>query len=153
MFVHPLMATLVTIGKRYKQPSCPTSDEWVNKIWYKHTACYYPALTRKKILMNATRINLEDTVVHLLSQVWLFAARWTTACQASLTFTISRSFLKLWSLELVMPSYHLILCHPFFFAFSLSQYQGLFQRVGSSHLMSKVLELQLQHSLPSELPG
>ena len=38
----------------------------------------------------------------------------TTACQASLSFTISQSFLKLLSIELLMPSNHLIiLCHPF----------------------------------------
>ena len=39
---------------------------------------------------------------------------WTAACQASLSFTISQSLLKLMSIELVMPSNHLILCHPFF---------------------------------------
>ena len=37
---------------------------------------------------------------------------WTVACQASLSFTISQSFLKLMSIESVMPSNHLILCHP-----------------------------------------
>ena len=37
---------------------------------------------------------------------------WTAALQASLSFTISRSLLKLMSIELVMPSKHLILCHP-----------------------------------------
>ena len=37
---------------------------------------------------------------------------WTSACQASLSFTISRSLLRLKSIELVMPSNHLILCHP-----------------------------------------
>ena len=37
---------------------------------------------------------------------------WTAACQASLSFTISRSLLKLTSIESVMPSNHLILCHP-----------------------------------------
>ena len=37
---------------------------------------------------------------------------WTTACQASLSFTISQSFPKLMSIESVMPSNHLILCHP-----------------------------------------
>ena len=41
-----------------------------------------------------------------------FATLWTTALQASLSFTISRSLLKLMSIELVMPSNHLILCHP-----------------------------------------
>ena len=37
---------------------------------------------------------------------------WIAACQASLSFTISRSLLKPMSIESVMPSYHLILCHP-----------------------------------------
>ena len=37
---------------------------------------------------------------------------WTTACQASLSFTISQSLLKLMSIESVMPSNHLILCRP-----------------------------------------
>ena len=39
---------------------------------------------------------------------------WTAARQASLSFTISQSLLKLMSIESVMPSSHLILCHPFF---------------------------------------
>ena len=51
--------------------------------------------------------------VQLLSHVWLFAAPWTAARQASLFFIISRSLLKLKSIELVMSSNHLILCHPF----------------------------------------
>ena len=44
--------------------------------------------------------------------VQLFATPGTAACQASLSFTISWSWLKLMSIELVMPSSHLILCHP-----------------------------------------
>ena len=43
--------------------------------------------------------------------VWLFATPWTAAHQASLPFIISRSLLKLMSIELVIPSNHLILCH------------------------------------------
>ena len=43
-----------------------------------------------------------------------FVTPWTAACQASLSFTISWSLLKLMSVELVMPSNHLILCHPLF---------------------------------------
>ena len=50
--------------------------------------------------------------VQLLSHVWLFVTPWTAACQASLSITNSRSLLKLMSIELVMPSNHLILCHP-----------------------------------------
>ena len=51
-------------------------------------------------------------VVQLLSCVQLLATPWTAACQASLSFTVSRNLLKLMSIELVMPSNHLILCHP-----------------------------------------
>ena len=51
--------------------------------------------------------------VQSLSCVWLFVTPWTAARQASLSITNSRSLLKLMSIELVMPSNHLILCHPF----------------------------------------
>ena len=50
--------------------------------------------------------------VQLLSRVQLFATPWTTARQASLSLTNSWSLLKLMSIESVMPSNHLILCHP-----------------------------------------
>ena len=51
-------------------------------------------------------------VVQSLSLVWLFATPWTAACQVSLSFTISWSLLRFMSIELVMPSNHLILCCP-----------------------------------------
>ena len=50
--------------------------------------------------------------VLLLSHVQLFVTPWTAACQASTSFTISQSLLKLMSIESVMPSNHLILCCP-----------------------------------------
>ena len=50
--------------------------------------------------------------VQSLSHVPLFASPWTAACQASLTVTNSRSLLRLMSIKSVMPSNHLILCHP-----------------------------------------
>jgi len=50
--------------------------------------------------------------VQSLSHVQLFATPWTAACQASLSITNSWSLLKLMSIELVMPSNHLILCRP-----------------------------------------
>ena len=52
-------------------------------------------------------------VVQLLSHVRLFATPWTAAHQDSLSFTISQSLLKHMSIELEMPSNHLILFHPF----------------------------------------
>ena len=51
-------------------------------------------------------------VVHSPSHVWLLAIPWTATRQASLSLTISQSLLKLMSVESVMPSNHLILCHP-----------------------------------------
>ena len=61
-----------------------------------------------------TRIKLKPAfaVVQSLSPVWLFAAPWTAALQASLSFTVSWSLLKLMSIGLVMSSSHLIPCHP-----------------------------------------
>ena len=50
--------------------------------------------------------------VQLLSHVQLFTTPWITACQASLSITNSQSSLRLMSIELVMPSSHLILCCP-----------------------------------------
>ena len=55
---------------------------------------------------------LQFNSVQLLSHVRLFAIPWTAACQASLSITNSRSLPTLMSIELVMPSSHLILCHP-----------------------------------------
>ena len=51
-------------------------------------------------------------VVQLLSHAPLFVTPWTAACQASLSFSISQSLLKLMSIASLMPSNHLILCHP-----------------------------------------
>ena len=51
-------------------------------------------------------------VVQLFSHVRLFAIPWTAAHQGSLSFTISWSLFKFMSIELVMPSNHLILCRP-----------------------------------------
>ena len=55
---------------------------------------------------------LKFSSVQSLSRVWLFATPWTSARQASLSITNSQSLLKLMSTESVIPSNHLILCHP-----------------------------------------
>ena len=57
-------------------------------------------------------LRLQFSSVQLLSRVWLFVSPWTIAPQASLSITSSRSLPKLMSIESVMPSNHLILCHP-----------------------------------------
>ena len=64
----------------------------------------------EKVLLNGMMVS--DFSVQSLSHVWLFATPWTAAHQASLSITNSWSLLKLMSIESVMPSNRLILCHP-----------------------------------------
>ena len=63
----------------------------------------------------ATKQQQLCSSVQSLSRVQLFATSWTAALQASLSITNSRSLLKLMSIESVMPSNHLILCHLLLF--------------------------------------
>ena len=65
----------------------------------------------KRHLLFGRKAMTNLIVVWLLSHVWLFESPWTVAHQASLSFTISWSLLKLMSIESV-PSNHLILCRP-----------------------------------------
>ena len=82
----------------------PTTDEKYPRLLIlessrKHTSTYLHSI--------------YTVIVQLLSCVQLFAAPWTAAHQASLSFNISWSLLKLTSIESAMPSNHLILCCPF----------------------------------------
>ena len=65
-----------------------------------------------KMILSKTIYRFNVQSVQLLSRVWLFVTPWTAAHQASLSTTNSQSLLKLMSIESVMPSNHLILCHP-----------------------------------------
>ena len=69
---------------------------------------------KKKKLFRGKKIQKISwcQTVQSLSHVWLFATLWTAARQVSLSITNSRTWLKLMSIELVMPSNHLILYHP-----------------------------------------
>ena len=69
--------------------------------------------------MEITAIFPPFSSVQLLSCVWLFMTPWTAARHACLSITDSWSLLKLMSLESVMPSNHLILCHPLLFLCSI----------------------------------
>ena len=61
---------------------------------------------------------VQFSSIQSLSRVQPFATPWTAACQASLSITISWSLLKLMSIESVIPSNHLNLCHPLLLLFS-----------------------------------
>ena len=74
-------------------------------------------------------------VVQSLSCVWLFATPWTAACQASLSFTISCSLLKLRSIELMIPSNHLVLCRPLLFLLSNFPRIRVFSKKSALHIM------------------
>ena len=63
-------------------------------------------------LISSSSFLLMDSSVQSVSHARLFATPWTVACQASLSITNSWSSPKLMSLESMMPSNHLILCHP-----------------------------------------
>ena len=66
------------------------------------------------------------SLVQLFSRVWLFVTPWAAAHQASLSFSISWILLKLMSTESVMPSNHLILCHPLLLPPSIFPSIGVF---------------------------
>ena len=64
------------------------------------------------LFVTFAEVVLQFSSVQLLSCARLFVTPWTTAHQASLSITNSQNLPKLMSIELVMPSNHLILCHP-----------------------------------------
>ena len=86
-------------------------------------------------------------VVQSLSHVRLFVTPWIAAHQASLSLTISQSLLKLMSIELVMPSNHLILYHPLL----LTSIPASRSFPISRHQVAKILELQ--HQPFNKYPG
>ena len=79
-------------------------------ILFKHFISYLiPEYSKSR---EDTFYHLQFSSIQLRSHVRLFATPWTAACLASLSITNSRSLLKLMSIESVLPSNHLILCHP-----------------------------------------
>ena len=96
---------------------------------------------------------LQFSSVQSLSRVRLFAAPGTTACQASLSFTNYQSLPKLMSIELVMPSNHLILCYPVLLLPSIFPRITIFSKVSSSHQVAKVLEFSFNINPSNEHSG
>ena len=104
----------------------------------------------------------------MLSSVQLFATPWTAAQQTSLSFTISWSLLKLTSIELMMPSNHLILCHPLLLLSSIFSCIRVFSTESALHIRcigvlecqsigvsasASVLLMNIQSWFPSGLTG
>ena len=92
--------------------------------------------------------------VQSLSPVQLFVTPWTAACQASLSITKSRSLLKFMSIELVMPSNHLILCHPLLFPHSIFPSIRVFSNESVLHIRwPKYWSFNFSISASNEHPG
>ena len=75
------------------------------------TSLASPTLAGGFLPISVTWEGQHTSSVQSLSRVQLFATPWTAACQASLSITNSRSFLKLMSFKSMVPTNHLILCH------------------------------------------
>ena len=100
-----------------------TQDNSLGGAGVKHFLAHCSFLVRlwaESQVPNSCSTSYPNVVVQSLSCVWLFATPWTAARQASLPFTISQSLLKFMSIESVMPSNYLILCHPLLLSVFLS---------------------------------
>jgi hypothetical protein len=63
------IAALFTIAKLWKQPSCSTTDEWINKMWYLYTMEFYSATKKNEILSFTSKwVELENIFLSKVSQ-------------------------------------------------------------------------------------
>ena len=115
--------TLLNVEWMLQKPEFSYAGYFLS-FWFlnmSHNCCssFFFFLLANSILLHFSLITfphsskpLDVVVVQSLSRVWLSVTPWTAAHQASLSLTISRSLLKLMSIELVRPSNHLILWRP-----------------------------------------
>ena len=105
------IAKLFTIGRTWKQPKCPSTDEWIKKLLFIYTMEYLWLLFSHSVMS-------------------VSVSPWTAACQPFLSFTISWSVLQLrshWVCDAMQTSHPLL--SPSSPARNLSQHQGLYQWV------------------------
>ncbi|KAF0870790.1 LORF2 protein, partial [Crocuta crocuta] len=63
------IAALSTIAKSWKEPKCPSTDEWIKKMWFRYTTEHYLAMRRNEILpFAATWMELEGIMLSEISQ-------------------------------------------------------------------------------------
>ena len=121
-------------------------------FWLSLNCGRYPKIQCVKISQG--RNLLQFSLVQLLSCVRFFVTLWTEACQASLSITNSQSSLKLMSIESVMPSNHLILCHPLLFPPSIFPSISVFSNESVLHIRwPKYWSFSFSISLSNEYSG
>jgi hypothetical protein len=62
------IAALFTTAKLWKQPRCPTTDEWIKKIWYLYTMEFYSARNNKILSFTIKWMELENIILSKVSQ-------------------------------------------------------------------------------------
>ena len=63
------IAALFTIARTWKQPKCPSTEEWIKDIWYIYTMEYYSAITKNEIMsFAATWVDLKMIILSEVSQ-------------------------------------------------------------------------------------
>ena len=63
------IAALLTIAKTWKQPKCPSTDDWIMKVWYIYTMEYYSVITKNEIMpFEATWMERETLILSEVSQ-------------------------------------------------------------------------------------
>ena len=68
-FTPMFTAALFTIARMWKQPKCPSTEEWIKKMWYVYTMEYYSAIKKNKIMpFAATWMDLEIVILNEVSQ-------------------------------------------------------------------------------------
>ena len=121
---------------------------WYSKFISFSQAKYFHSIWTGPKVLTHSRINskVKFSTVKSLSHVRLLATPWLAALQASLSITNSPSSLKLTSIESVMPSSHLILCHPLFLLPPIPPSIRIFSsKCDSTYLISQ----PLSHNPPS----
>ena len=137
----------------------PSPDTWVKFLQnnFPLTLSLEPARIPTNLCLLRSLVVLQS-----LSHARLFATPWTAAGQASLSFTISQSLLKLMSIESVIPSNHLILCHPLLLLPSIFPSIKVFRKELALHIRwpkcwsfdsASVLPMNIQYWFPLGLTG
>ena len=156
--------TLPRLGTRVRGADTAFPSQWFDAIL---TYQFYALLPTPSLILTiycfpsfsfcSSFFHLLVVFVESLSCIWLFVTSWTAACQATLSFTISWSLLKLMSIESVMPSNHLILCYPLLLHLLRARILRYDFQASSITITWDLLEMQIMqsHFKPPEqaIPG